>query len=140
MYKSYDFISRACLTAMIVAICGGATWLAICQSENPPGIGDLYDMVRLTTAAGAVGGFLAAPLFGTSGRTGLVFSLIGALIATVVGAALAAFAVGGPAGFVIGPIYVLTNLVTEPLAGGVWLLIMATAHHVAEVDKSRIQT
>ena len=139
MFQADNFISCGALPAMIVAICGGATWVAICQSEMPPDIGELYDMVRLTTASAAIGGVIASPLFGVSGNKGFMFAFIGAVLATAIGAAIAAFVVGGMPGIVMGPIYVLFSLATEPHVGGVWLLAMATAHSVAETERARSQ-
>ena len=139
MFQSSILISRGALTAMIVAVCGGATWLAMTQSESPPGIGDLYDMVRLTTATAAVGGVIASPLFGVSGHKGFVLALIGAVLATAIGAAMAASVMGGFAGLVFGPVFVLASVATQPLVGGVWLLIMAVAHSLAENDRARSQ-
>ena len=139
MFHTNTFISRGALTAIIIAICGGATWVAICQSQSPPDIGDLYDMVRLTTASAAIGGVVASPLFGVSGNKGFLLALIGAILATAIGAAVAAGVVGGIPGIVFGPIFVLTSLATEPHVGGVWLLIMAIAHCLAETERARFQ-
>jgi hypothetical protein len=139
MIHTNNLISRGALTAMIIAICGGATWVAICQSQTPPDIGDIYDMVRLTTASAAVGGVIASPLFGVTGNKGFLLALIGAVLATAIGAAVAAGVVGGMPGIVFGPIFVLTSLVTEPHVGGVWLLIMVTAHCLAETERVRSQ-
>jgi len=137
MFQTDISISRGALPAMIIAICGGATWFAISKSETPPGIGDLYDMMRLTTAAAAVGGILASPLFGQSGPKGLALALVGAVIATVIGAAAAAGSIGGLPGVVIGPVFVLTSLATQPHVGGIWLLIMTAAHCAAEAERAR---
>ncbi|MGI9394501.1 MAG: hypothetical protein ACR2OY_07635 [Boseongicola sp.] len=137
MYQTRYYFSRGVLPAMIVAICGGACWLAISQSETPPGIGDLFTMVRLTTAAAAVGGIVASPLFGSCGGKGLAFALFGAVFATVIGAALAAAAIGGLPGIVIGPIFVLTKIATEPHVGGIWLILMVAAHCAAETERAR---
>ncbi len=139
MYQTNSLISRGALTAMIVAINGGATWVAICQSQTPPDIGELFDMVRLTAACAAVGGVLASPLFGTSGFKGVALALFGAVLATAIGAALAAGVIGGTPGIVFGPLFVLTILVTEPHVGGTWLLIMAAAHAAAETERSGSQ-
>ncbi len=137
MFQTNIHISRGALTTMIISICGGATWAAICQSDANPGIGDIFDMIRLTTGTAAVSGIVVAPLFGMRGFNGLVIALIGAVFATIVGAALAAIAVGGLPGLILGPMFVLSSLVTEPLVGGVWLLIMATAHCVSETERTR---
>ncbi|MGI9395416.1 MAG: hypothetical protein ACR2OY_12270 [Boseongicola sp.] len=139
MHYTETRISRGALTAMIVAICGGACWFAICQSQKPPGIGNLYDMLRLTTASAAVGGFIASPLFGLSGARGLALALLASILATAIGAALAAGVIGGLPGIVIGPVFVLTSLVTQPHVGGTWLLIMIAAHCVAETERARSQ-
>ncbi|MGI9390531.1 MAG: hypothetical protein ACR2O1_10780 [Boseongicola sp.] len=139
MPKTDTLISRGALTAMIVGICGGASWVAICQSLTPPGIGDMYDMVRLTTASAAVGGIIASPLFGVSGPRGLFLALVASILATIIGAALAAGIIGGLPGVVIGPVFVLTSLVTEPHAGGIWLLIMIAAHCASETERARSQ-
>jgi len=139
MFYTNTLISRGALTAMIIAICGGVTWLAIHISNSAPDIGDLYDMVRLTTASAAIGGIIASPLFGVSGNKGFLFALIGAVLATAIGSALAAGVVGGIPGIIFGPIFVLASLATEPHVGGVWLLIMATAHCLAETERARPQ-
>ena len=133
------YISRGALPAMIVAICGGACWLAISRSETPPGIADLFTMVRLTTAAAAVGGIVTSPFFGLSGGKGLALAFVGATLATVIGAALAAGSIGGVPGVVIGPVFVLVKILTEPLVGGTWVLMMTAAHCAAEAERERYQ-
>ena len=137
MFQTYYYISRGALPAMIIAICGGASWLAISQSETPPGIGDIFSMVRLTTAAAAVGGVVASPMFGLSGGKGLALAFIGAVLATVIGSALAAGSIGGVPGVVIGPLFVLIKIATEPHVGGIWMLMMTAAHCAAEAERAR---
>ncbi len=133
------FSSHGVLTTMLVAICGGATWAAICYTDMPPGTGDLHDMIRLTTVAAALGGAIAWRWFGNPGPKGLVFALAGAVLATTIGSALAAAVIGGAPGLFIGPVFVLSSLATEPHVGGIWLLIMATAHCLAETERAAPQ-
>ena len=133
LHETYQgvYTANRVLASVIIALTGGATWVAIAQVADPKLGPELIDMVRLTTAAAMIGGLCAAPLFGRRGLAGLFLMFVGAVLGTAIGAALAAMVID-PVGLIFGPIFVISMTVQSPVIATVWTGGMLLAHLAAE--------
>lgn len=88
----------------------------------------------LAAAIGASStGYLFAGCFGHSGSQGIGLCVLGAVLTTISGAAVAGLGLGlvlaqTPAGLIMGPIAVAQALVTSPVAALTWAGSMVLAH------------
>ena len=116
-------------SAILVSVSGLAVILAMGASFRN------YDLALILAAgSGAlVGGAVCAGLFGQPGRAGVALAALGAVLATLIGAALAGLGFGlvvGPtlAGLLYGPIAVAQAIATMPMVLVTWGATMAAAH------------
>lgn len=89
-------------------------------------------LIAAAIGAGSMG-YLFADCFGQSGRRGLGLCVLGALLTTLCGAAVAGLGLGlvlgpTPIGVIVGPMAVGQALVTSPSALAIWIGTMAMAH------------
>jgi hypothetical protein len=122
-------LSHRAAAAFLCAIPGFAVILTMRVSIFS---GDAVLAVFATIGA-AVAGAVTAPLLGRPGREGLALATLAAVSATALGAAIAGFALGLPAGLalqgmLIGPLTVGAALATSPVTLAAWLVTMACAH------------
>ncbi|MGL4238045.1 hypothetical protein [Tabrizicola sp.] len=121
--------SHRALAAGLCAVSGLAVIFAMGAQLR---ISDLN--IILPAACGAlIGGAICADLFGLPGRFGLALTAIGAVLATLIGSALAGAAYGiweGPTliGIIYGPATVGHAILTTPAVLLAWAATMAGAH------------
>jgi hypothetical protein len=130
--------SHRLLAAALIGCSGLSVMLAM---GWPYWTGD-WPFLLAAGASAAVLGYGFADCFGQPGRHGLGLGLIGALLTTLCGAALAGFGLGlvmGPtlAGAIFGPMAVGQALLTSPAALVTWIVSMALAHLLMGQVRSR---
>jgi hypothetical protein len=128
-------ISHRTSAALLCAISGLAVIFAM-------GIPD-RDLILLAGSGAFIGGAFCARLFGHPGRVGIGLATIGAILSTVIGAALAGGAYGiweGPtlAGIVFGPMAVGHAMLKSLPTLLIWVMTMTFAHMVMCVLSFRL--
>jgi hypothetical protein len=115
--------------AVLVSVSGLAVIFAMGASLRGNDLG-----LILSAGGGAlIGGTLCAGLFGQPGQRGLALAALGAVLATLIGAAVAGLGFGlvvGPtlAGILYGPLTVAHAIATMPVVLLAWTATMVGAH------------
>ena len=113
------------LHAAVAGLAGGAVMLAMLGKVE----GNVLAFALPAVAGAFLAGLACADLFRFPGRRGLVFAALGAVAATLLGAAIAGLGLGlfiGPtiAGAWIAPTAVAVALVTQPAVLLTWAVFM----------------
>ncbi len=101
-----------------------------------------WPFLLAATVSAALAGYLFADCFGQPGRGGWTLALLGALLTTLCGAALAGFGLGlamgpTPVGIILGPMAVGQALLTSPTALLAWIGSMSLAQLLMGQVRSR---
>lgn len=133
----HTYLDRNLIPAAWIAVSGAATWTAM-ESGDVTGLDDLWAL-RIVTLAAGLAGLAVAPVF----RAGPVGASIGAVLATLLGAAkagvvLALYEVGLEGvllGLLFGPVAVFGAIVQMPYVLGAWVVTMTMAAVAAQLPK-----
>ncbi|MGL5010919.1 MAG: hypothetical protein ACRC6I_13645 [Paracoccaceae bacterium] len=113
-------------TAALIGLSGATVMLAITG---------LRPDAALISAAGigaTIAGLPVARLFGHPGRRGVALALLGAVLATAIGASVAGFIVGLASNYlalvIIAPAVVAGAVISSPLAAAAWLVTLGGTH------------
>ncbi len=121
-------ITHRLLAAALIAVSGALVMLAI---GAPFAIVDLA-LVAFAAAGAFLAGLVCAKLFGQTGRDGDATAIVGAILSTLLGAAIAGLCVGfsalGVRMVIMAPIFVAGAILTSPLVFPVWVTSMWAAH------------
>jgi hypothetical protein len=130
--------SHRLLTAALIGCSGLSVMLAMSWPHWTGG----WPFFLAAAVSAAVAGYVFAGCFGRPGRGGWTLALLGALLTTLCGAALAGFGLGlamdlTPVGIVFGPMAVGQALLTSPTALLTWVGSMSLAQLLMGQVRSR---
>ncbi len=129
--------------AALLAVSGGLVMLAIEWIEPMGDDSDLAIMVALAAFGAFASGFVTAPLFGQSGKRGVGWACLGAILATLLGAAVGGFlfafisppglgrelvSFNNMLGFSIVSAFVVATFLATTFVGLVWGLVFCVVH------------
>jgi hypothetical protein len=97
-------------------------------------LSDLHVLV-VSGPSAALSGWLCASLFGHPKGLGWFLAGNGALLSTVLGAAIAGTLISPILGTIIAPLEVFWNFGAYPIVGLVWLSCMAALHYLVMISK-----
>ena len=88
-------------------------------------------LLLISGPSAAIAGLACAGMFGHGGGWGWFFAGAGALLSTILGAAIGGTLLAPLLGTLFAPMIVFWNLVAFPIAGLLWLTSMAALHFVS---------
>ena len=135
--------TRVIAAGMVIGLAGLLTMTVFIISTCGRSIGSCFasrNEILLPTMIGAgLAGMMFYALFGGKGQCGWMLAVVGAILATVVGAMLAVLVMGLWIGedilndasvVLVGPLFILVMFYQFPLTIFLWIGIMITAHLV----------